>query len=189
MDANPYSAPVADPATEAPPLNDPEGIRLAYIGHEASVKSVGTLYVLGAVLIGLSAIFNLWVMFSGGGGATEASWATIAFLAIISALQFQVGSGLRKLKKSSRAIGAILAGIGLLGFPIGTIISAYILYLLMSRKGTMVFSPEYQQVIAATPHIKYKSSKVMWWFLMIVAAIIVIVLALVFIAAFMEGRK
>ncbi|QJE99045.1 hypothetical protein [Luteolibacter luteus] len=188
MDANPYSAPVADPATEAPPLNDPEGIRLAYIGHEASVKSVGTLYVLGAILIGLSAIFNLWVMFSGG-GATEASWATIAFLAIISALQFQVGSGLRKLKKSSRAIGAILAGIGLLGFPIGTIISAYILYLLMSRKGTMVFSPEYQQVIAATPHIKYKSSKVMWWFLGIVATIIVIVIALVLFAGFMESRK
>ncbi|MBN2296713.1 MAG: hypothetical protein JXM70_30080 [Pirellulales bacterium] len=52
----------------------------------------------------------------------------------------------------------IISGIGLLQIPIGTIIHAYILYLMLSRKATVVFSPKYREIIARTPHIKYKTS-------------------------------
>jgi hypothetical protein len=47
----------------------------------------------------------------------------------------------------------VLSGIGLLGFPIGTLINGYILYLFLSKKGRTVFAPEYQEVIEATPHV------------------------------------
>ena len=68
----------------------------------------------------------------------------------------------------------ILAGIGLIGFPIGTLISAYILYLLGSQKGVQVFSDEYAEVIAATPHIKYRSSKLVIVLVVLLVALVVI---------------
>jgi hypothetical protein len=68
--------------------------------------------------------------------------------------------------------------LGLIGFPIGTLISVYFLYLLLSQKGAYVFSPEYAQVIAATPHIQYKTSIVVWIFLGLL--LVVIFLAIVF---------
>ena len=62
-------------------------------------------------------------------------------------------------------IAIVLSAIGLLGFPIGTLISAYFLYLLVSEKGKVVFSDEYKEVIRKTPHIRYKTSIVVWIFL------------------------
>ena len=71
---------------------------------------------------------------------------------------FYVGKGLRALNPNVKIPVGILSGIGLLGFPIGTIINGYILYLVLSEKGKMVFSPGYQDIIQQTPHIKYKTS-------------------------------
>ena len=68
----------------------------------------------------------------------------------------------------------ILAAIGLIGFPVGTLISAYILYLLGCQKGVQVFSDEYAEVIAATPHIKYRSSKLVIGLVVLLVALIVI---------------
>ena len=62
--------------------------------------------------------------------------------------------------------------VGLIGFPIGTLISGYILYLLWGKKGRVIFSPEYQAVIAATPHVKYKTSIVVWILLGLVVVLI-----------------
>ena len=62
----------------------------------------------------------------------------------------------------------IFSAIGLLSVPIGTLINGYILYLIYSAKGNMVFSEEYRKVIAATPNIKYKTSIIIWIFLGIV---------------------
>jgi hypothetical protein len=56
------------------------------------------------------------------------------------------------------AMGRIGAGAGI-PFLLGMmIIPGYILYLLLSPKGSMVFSPEYWEAIERTPHIKYKTS-------------------------------
>jgi hypothetical protein len=52
----------------------------------------------------------------------------------------------------------IIASIGLFFFPWGTVINGYILWLLFSSKGRFVMSPEYQEVIAATPHMKHRTS-------------------------------
>ncbi|HKB60455.1 MAG TPA: hypothetical protein VKC56_10480, partial [Gallionellaceae bacterium] len=78
-----------------------------------------------------------------------------------------------------RIVAGVLAGLGLLGFPFGTVISAFILYLLFSKKGAMVFSDEYKQVIADTPDIKYRTSIIVWIFLaLLIAAAAFVLVAL-----------
>jgi hypothetical protein len=135
-----------------------EQIRTDHIKHEASVKSVGLLYFLGGIVVILAGLGGL---FSGGlmgvlvGGA----------LMMLGGGQIATAVGLRKLKSWARIPTGIFSGIGLLGFPLGTLINAYILYLVFCRKGTTVFSDEYKRVIAETPHIKYRTSIVVWIFL------------------------
>ncbi len=93
---------------------------------------------------------------------------------LLGVAQMAVGSGFRRLALWSKIPGAILAAIGMLLFPIGTLINGYVLYLLLSAKGSMVFSPEYKEVIFQTPHMKYKTSIVVWVFVGLLALLFVI---------------
>ena len=145
--------------------NDSERIRQEHIKHEASIKSVGFLYFLGAAFLILGGVLSL------AGGAATSLVVGLLFLCI-GGVQFWVGLGLRKLRSWARIPTAILSGIGLLGFPLGTLINGYILYLVLSAKGRMIFSPEYQAVIAATPHIKYRTSIVVWILLILLLVLI-----------------
>ncbi len=159
---NPYAAPQAD-LSQPVPLNV-EATRRHLLKHEASVRSVGTLYFLCGIVLVLSGV-----------GLIAAAQERVLAVTFIGGgiLQLWLAVGLRKLKRVVRIPTMILAGIGLLGFPVGTIISAYILYLLGSQKGVQVFSDEYAEVIAATPHIKYRSSKLVIGLLILIVALIV----------------
>ncbi len=149
---------------------DAEDIRNEHIKHEASVKSVGVLYLIGAAFAifggGMIAVGAL--LGSGQPGAPDAVAMTAGLgvgLLAFGGLYLAVGLALRRLKPWSRIVAGIFSGIGLLGFPVGTLINAYILYLLFSRKGGTVFSEDYKAVIAQTPHVKYRTSIVVWIFL------------------------
>ena len=173
---NPYAAPQAD-LTQPVPLNV-EATRRHLLKHEASIRSVGTLYFLGGIVLLFSGVSVFAV------NAPEPLVGVLLFA--IGILQLWLAVGLRKLKRVARiptmilaAIGLlgfpmVLAGIGLLGFPVGIIISAYILYFLGSQKGVQVFSDEYAEIIAATPHIKYRSSKLIIVLLILIVAVIAI---------------
>jgi hypothetical protein len=166
--ANPYAAPAArvedvaqDPAAEA--------IRREHLSHEASIKAVGFLYYLGGVLVTLGTLVAI------GGAAKEPAGAAVMLLVLaIGVAQFVAGWGVRALRPWGRVVGCVLSGLGLLGFPLGTIINAYILYLFLSKKGRTIFSPEYQQVIAATPHVKYKTSIAVWIYLGLIVVLLAI---------------
>ena len=101
----------------------------------------------------------------------------------LAVLMFFTARGLRRLQPWSRIPSGILSTIGLLGFPIGTLINGYILYLLFSRKGNVVFSPEYRDIIDRTPHIKYKTSLVV----KVLAAVLLAVFLLGIIAVIVGG--
>lgn len=148
-----------------------EQVRQEHIKHEASIKSVGFLYFLGATLLGLVSVVSLAVPRGNGGGLT--SLMSLFFL-VLAAVQIWLGIGLRGLKRWARIPSGILSGIGLLGFPMGTLINGYILYLLFSKKGAMVFSDEYQRVIAETPHVKYRTSIVVWVLLALLLVLMVV---------------
>jgi hypothetical protein len=154
--------------------------RNKYLSHEASIQGIGALYLIGAffgffgcfLLIGISIVSMIQ------GNANDASSLFIGLLGLaISYLQYWMGRGLRLLNPAVRTVAIVFSVIGLLGIPIGTIISAYFLYLLASKKGEFVFSAEYARVRAATPDIKYRTSWVVWAFL--IALIVLIVMGIV----------
>lgn len=147
----------------APMHSDSERIRKEHIQHEASVKSVGFLYLLGAAGI-LLILLGMLVGLSAGAGQGAGLMGGIGTVVLLplAALQLWAGWGLRKLKRPARIASIVVSAIGLLGFPIGTLINGYILYLMLSKKGVMVFSDEYKRVIEETPHIKYRMSAVIW---------------------------
>jgi predicted nucleic acid-binding Zn ribbon protein len=172
MDENPYEPPksdISDPTAEAIKMRE------AHIGHEASIRAFGLLFYLAGVMFGLGGIGQLIL-------ATELLelplFAMGAGIILLGITYFWIGNGLRQLRSKVRHIAGVFAAIGLLGFPIGTIINGYLLYLLYSKKGKMVFSEEYQEIRAATPDIKSRTSIIIWLLLilvllMIVAAIVI----------------
>jgi hypothetical protein len=81
---------------------------------------------------------------------------------VLGALSIFVGRGIRALRPWARTTAIVLSCIGLLGFPVGTVIHGYILYLLLSQKGKRIFEPDYPEIVAATPDIKYRTSVVVW---------------------------
>jgi hypothetical protein len=161
---NPYAAPAA-PVEDVAANSEAEAIRRAHISHEASIKAAGLLYYLGGFLVTVAAIFTLFGPQKGGG------LLVALFLLALAVGQFLAGSGVRALRPWGRIVGGVISGIGLLGFPIGTLINGYILYLLLSKKGRTIFAPQYQQVIAATPHVRYRTSIVVWIFLALLIAV------------------
>ena len=145
--------------------SDAEQIRKEHIKHEASVKSVGILYFLGALVLLPLGLVNM--------AMSEAVGIVMGLVFLVfGAAQVWLGVGLRKLRPWARIPTAILSGIGLLGFPAGTLINAYILYLVVSKKGVTVFSEDYQRIIEETPHIKYRTSILVWILLVLVLALI-----------------
>jgi hypothetical protein len=79
-------------------------------------------------------------------------------LVALCAVTLAVAYGLRGLRTWVRVPAILLSVVGLLNFPVGTLLSGYVLYLLLSAKGRFVLTPEYAEIVAATPHMKYRSS-------------------------------
>lgn len=86
---------------------------------------------------------------------------SLTILAVGIVLAF-VARGLRKLRSWTVFPAALVSLIFLPACPLGTFICIRILYLLFSDKGGVVLSLEYRDVIRQTPHIKYKTSIVVW---------------------------
>jgi len=154
--------------------------RNKYLSHEASIQGIGALYLLGSIFLTIAGVFLVIAGLAATvGGEADAVLGLIIGLVYLplGILQFWVGRGLRAINPKVRTAAIVLSVIGLIGFPIGTIISAYFLYLLASKKGEFVFSPEYARVRAATPDIKYRTSWIVWAFL--IALIVLIVMGIV----------
>ena len=171
---NPYSAPQAEigyvPVEDAS-LSEAERIRRAHIGHEASLKSLGVLFFLG----GLAAL--AWVVtalsFMVADTADLRNLIVMLVVVVLIPMQFISAVGLMRLAPWSRVPAAIVSAISLLNVPCGTILGAYFLYLLVSRKGALVLSREYREIIRQTPHVKYRTSKTAWIVLAILVAALV----------------
>jgi hypothetical protein len=162
--ANPYAAPTAK-VEDVGANPEAEAIRRAHISREASIKAVGFLYYLGAA-IGVIA---------GGAFLTSGADSTgplVAFMLAFGIAGLVVGWGVRALRRWGQVAGCVMAVFGLFGFPVGTVINGCILYLFLSKKGRTVFSPEYREVIAATPHVRYRTSIIVWIFLVLVIALL-----------------
>lgn len=170
-EVNPY-APSAAVGTVTSGLTDVETLRKTHLSHEASVKAVGTLYLLGAILSVPSGIYVIAAALSGQPPSKVAVMIPLGLIYLgFGLLAGYVGLGLRRLTNAGRRVGIVFGAIGLIAFPIGTLISVYVLYLFLSANGKRVFSDHYRQVIAQTPHIKHKTS-IVWVLLGLVLALL-----------------
>jgi len=171
---NPYASPTSPvEAAAAVPVDatHAERMRREYLKHEASVQSIGTLYYLGAVVLGFWTVVALTRMADLDPGELAAA----AISGVLAVLLYCLSRGLEKLQPWVKGPVAVLSVIGLFAFPLGTLINGYILYLVFCEKGRVVFSPQYREIIRQTPHIKYQSSVVVTIFLVLVVILLAVV--------------
>ena len=164
MSDNPY----APPAVENVLADDTaeEAIRRAHIKHETSVKSLAFLNFLGVFF----AVFGRLTSSDPLPSDTAERVGQIIVAMLIPAALLWAGISIRRLGRAGQILNALLFGIALVGFPIGTIIGAMVLYHLFCKKGRMVFSAPYRKIVKNTPHIKYqrgKTSKAAWVILIV----------------------
>jgi hypothetical protein len=176
---NPYQAPAAR-LEDLAYTSDAEAVRRAHIRRETSLRSVGILYWLGAALM----------LFAGaaimiGSAQDDAGMAAslgLVYLLLGAGLGI-VGWGYRELLPWVRWPGGIFSTLGLLAIPFGTIIHAYILYLMFSPQGSRVFAPDYADIRRQTPHVKFKRTPLEW------AIVLVILGGLVALFAWIVATK
>ncbi len=179
---NPYAVPSAlledRPDTD---VSAAESQRRALIRHEVQLKSVGALFYLGGfgLLLALIAVIPAGL---GSAGADLWGVAIIAMLVVLGGLYFALGYGFRRLQPWVRIPGGVLTALGLLSFPVGTLIGAYVLFLMFGDKGRQVLAPAYQDVIAATPHVRYERSTGDWIALGLVVLLLVGVAGMILMA-------
>jgi len=171
---NPFAAPLTMDYAADLDTRPAAIIRQQYLSHEASIQSVGSLYLLGCILVVVGGGIMTYMAISGAAQNGSVGAMELGFLLGIGIGQGFIAVGLRGLKSWARIPASLFAGLGLLAFPLGTLINGYILYLLLSAKGRMVFSPEYREVIRQTPEIKYKTSKILLFFVFLLVGLLVL---------------
>jgi hypothetical protein len=160
VNVNPYAPPKARVSDVIPAASEAESIRKDHIKHEASIRSIGMLYYLSGVFMLLAAIGLIVAGFAGTEQSIAFGLAPVYL--VLGVLSIAVARGIRALQPWARTTCIVLSVIGLLGIPIGTLINGYFLYLLLCAKGKRIFEADYSGIVAATPHIKYRTSPIVW---------------------------
>jgi hypothetical protein len=148
-----------------------EEVRKTYLNHETSIRSLSLLYLIGGVMFAATTLMAFNMI------ATQSAARTmvLAFSGILSFTALVISVGLRRLKRWVRFPIGFFSGLILLSVTMNLLLGSqtgamiivglvtfYILYLVFSKKGRMVFSLEYQEIIRQTPHIKRRSSVILW---------------------------
>lgn len=176
MEENPYKAPEVEEVEAEAVIADPERIRRLHLKHEASLKGMGTLLILGGVLVGISFTAIFAGPGSRGGGMTllqGPELVMIAVMLVVLVLQMVVGVGLRRLAPWAWIPGIVVAAISIINIPIGTVIGGYFLYLLLAPKGRRILAADYREIVRQTPHIRYRTPVWLWILLLVLVLAVV----------------
>jgi len=157
-------------------------VRQTSFKHERSILAIGQLYYLMAFGLFLASVTGMALHSSRG----VLSWPDTLWVAGVftglAALYAVVGYGLRNLATWSRFGAGALALICLLSvfinpemhhpvvfsiavirffaMPVGIILTLYGAFLTLTKKGAMVLSADYRQVVADTSEVSYVYSRV-----------------------------
>jgi hypothetical protein len=177
---NPYAAPQSQVLQSS---THNELIRREHIGTEASVKSIGLLYYLAAFILAAAGV----VFATNSPGVNGGSLLAVGFTLLLAAGAGATAYGLRRLQAWARIPTILLSSIaliyGLINLSGGIIIHIFILVKMLGRQARFIMTPEYQRIIAATPHVKYKTSLL----LKVVLVLLLILLIGLFAASYL-GR-
>lgn len=191
--ANPYAPPQATIGSlpGAVEADEAERIRRELLSHETSLRTVGTLHWISGVLalfaaLLIVAVFGIALLTEGveeafgdeGDVTVVVGLGLVLLYCALGLLTAWIGRGLRRLDPRVKGAAIVLSAIGLLGFPLGTLISLYILYLLLSQKGSRILSTEYHAIIAQTPHIRHRTAVWLWIVLALLLIGVVVVIGL-----------
>ena len=188
MDQNPYAPPTSDLGEVKPPPGPEsevertlteaeaaaEALRRAHQAHEARLRSIGTLMLVGGlnlllgpmiVMIGVFALLGSLVApyvdaeaLQGAGLIGGAGLLITGF----GALSLRGGMGLRRLDPNHRALYTALVSLWLLSFSFLALVGLWALVWIHSTEGKIVLSPEYAEARRLTPHIRLRTSLVTW---------------------------
>jgi len=184
MNTSPYAPPQSVVADAPTATSQAEAIRRDHVRHEIQLKSVGSLYYLGAIMVVVSAVTLISALASDKNGSLPRLLGGMAaFYAVFGVVAVFLGYGFRRLKPWVKIPGTILSIIGLVGIPVGTLINGWILYLIHCKKGQTILSPGYQDIIAATPHVKYRRSVGDWIALGLILAMLLGIVGLLIFSA------
>ena len=151
-------------------------IREDHIAHENAMKTLGVMHLIGGAALLLSCLGVVvggfeFASLSGDGDSVVEGVAIFVVLLLLGISSVQLGTKLRKLDPSAWQPARTLSMLGLLAFPIGTMISIANLGYLNSAKGKFVFTGEYARVIEMTPDTKAKTSRLVKVLLALVLSI------------------
>ena len=155
---DPYLPPDADLGTGfvgVTPTNEVVAIREAHLNHEASIKAIGSIQYFSSAVMGILVLIGLVISLEGE--KDIGGFIALAILALMTYAFYWLGRGIRNLDRRVRVPMGLVCAIGLLGFPIGTLVNGYFLYLFFGEKGKLVMSEEYQRIIEQTPHLAYQT--------------------------------
>jgi len=158
-------------------IDSPSEIRNSYLKHEAAIMMVGQFYYLIGLGLFLCALTGLLIKYFGAVLSWSDTLGVAGVFLCLGVVYAVVGYGFRSLSTWSRYAGAVLAILCLaslktntavqgyastvlalvemFAMPIGIVFTLYAAYLVMSPKGSIVFSKQYRKVIADTPEIRY----------------------------------
>lgn len=159
---NLYAAPQAEVHDPGRSPHDPIAVREEHVLHEASIKSVGCLYLLAGGLSLLYVVALLFALSNPQQGSDDFLMVVLPVTFVIGGVYLAVGFGLRSLSPGVKIPAVVLSALSILSFPCGTMLGIYAIYLVLSHKGSVVFSDEYKDVIAATPHVKARTPWYAW---------------------------
>ncbi len=173
---NPYLPPETL-STSPPPLPGAPGaedVRREHAYTESTVGTMGVLYYIAGTFVALGGLIQLLNVLIAHTPDVSKEVMTCAFVLVFGVALFALGREARKFNSSARTGIIIISALGLLAFPIGTLINGYILCTLSSKKGRMVFSPEYKAIMATTARPKVKTSAAVWIVLAVALFIIAV---------------
>jgi hypothetical protein len=114
---------------------------------DSHVKTLGVLCILVGALGGMAGI--TYFGFFGGPtaygpvlGYIVTGWMILLLVLMLPCIA--LGVGLLKFRPWTRSLGAIIAILELLNFPIGTVFGVYALWVLMSPEADQLFTPRFK---------------------------------------------
>lgn len=133
-----------------------ERTREEHASAESGIRAMGAVFWLQGFALAVVAGFSLAVAqetFAQTVAAIAGGPVALGIVFAFGLLMVWMGGRLRMLDPNARLPGLAFAGVGLLAFPIGTVLSLYFLALLSSQKGRHVFSAAYREAREGTPEM------------------------------------
>ena len=204
MSVNPYAEPVNPYAASASTLTpsiyssetaigDVVQFRQNHLSHESAIKGFALLYAISS---GFSILVALAIVCIGALALTTGASSAVAVIAIVYSIAYffagglagLVSHGLYRLSDVGKIGGAIFAALSLCALPFGTALGAYLLYLIFSSKGNIVFSERYRSAVKETPQIR-ATIPIFVWVVLAVMALFFVAGAAFFLFGILTGSR